>query len=149
MILVYLRHCSSIFYEENTVITCFSISWCINSKYYRIIKMPCQHLTNYVEQSCSCEVTSSSSNKKFTTFYRTWRFITMSTQKPVICPCPDPDQSNWHPTNPITLISIFTPSLGLPSGPFPSHFPTKPCMYLSSSSLSDTHHTQLILLFFE
>lgn len=41
----YLRHCSSIFYEENTVITCSSISWCINSRYSRIIKTPCQHLT--------------------------------------------------------------------------------------------------------
>ena len=68
----------------------------------------------------------------------------MFTQEPVICPCPEPGQSNTHPTNPITLRSIFISSsnlcLHLPSASFPSHFPSK-TVY--------AHPTQLILLLFD
>jgi hypothetical protein len=50
-------------------------------------------------------------------------------QQPATGPCPEPVESNPHSPKPVSLRSILIPSshlcLGLPSGLFPSGFPTK------------------------
>ena len=59
----------------------------------------------------------------------------LHSQMPTICPRPEPDQSSScpHLTSRIPILILsFHLCLGLPSGIFPSGFPLKPCMQLSS-----------------
>ena len=75
--------------------------------------------------------------KKFTAFTST-------------CPCPEPDQTSPCPPNPSSWSSIFIFSqlcLGIPSGFFPSGFPTKTLFTPLFSPLHATCFTLLILHF--
>jgi hypothetical protein len=71
-------------------------------------------------------------------------------QEPSTDPYPEPDQSSPYHPHPIALQSIFTLSthlhLGLPSGLFPSGFPTNILYAFLFSPIHVTCHDQLILL---
>jgi hypothetical protein len=65
-------------------------------------------------------------------------------------PCPEPVESNPHHPKPISLKYILIPSshlrLGLPSGLFPSGFPTKTLYTFLSSPMRATCPAHLIRL---
>jgi len=72
-------------------------------------------------------------------------------QMPTICPCPEPDQSSpySHPTSWIFILILSSHlCLGLPSGIFPSGFPTKTLHATILSPIRATCPTHLILLDF-
>ena len=74
--------------------------------------------------------------KKFPAFHRTWRFITALTSvRHLSLSWASPIQSIYpHPTSWRSILILYThPRLGLPSGLFPSGFPTK-TLYTQLSS---------------
>ena len=89
--------------------------------------------------------------KKFPAFHGTWRFITALTSvRHLSVSWASPIQSIYpHPTSwrSILILSIHL-RLGLPSGLFPSGFPTKTLHTLLSSPIRATCPAHLILLDF-
>ena len=89
--------------------------------------------------------------KKFPAFHRTWRFITALTS---VCHLSlswaSPIQSIYpHPTSWRSILILSTHlRLGLPSGLFPSGFPTKTLYTTLSSPICATCPVHLILLDF-
>ena len=88
--------------------------------------------------------------KKFPTFYGTRSFITTFTSA-ATCPYPEPDQSSQCPPPHLTtwrsiliLLSLLL-LLGLPSGLFPSGFPTKTLYIPLLSPILATRSASLIV----
>jgi hypothetical protein len=72
-------------------------------------------------------------------------------QVPASCPYPEPAQSSPYPTSYCLKIHVNISShlrLGLPSGLFPSGFPTKSLYTSLSSLIRTTSPARLILLYF-
>ena len=95
--------------------------------------VPCQNLLTYLltysrQQSPSWEANSSQLVKKFPAFYRTRRFITAftSVRQPSLSWASSIQSIPPHPTFWRTLLILSSHlCLGLPSGLFPSGFPTE------------------------
>jgi hypothetical protein len=70
-------------------------------------------------------------------------------QEPATCPYPEPNETNPHPPNPVSLRSIFMLSshlrLGLRSGLLPSGLPTK-MLYAPLTSPMRAHLILLALI---
>ena len=97
------------------------------------------------------KLTGSQLVKKFPAFHGTRRFITALTSvRHLSLSCASPIQSIYpHPTSWISIIILSTHQrLGLPSGLFPSGFPTKSLYNRLSSPLRATCQAHLILLDF-
>ena len=89
--------------------------------------------------------------KKFSAFYGTRRFITALTSiRHLSLSCASPIQSPYpHPTSWRYILILFTHlRLGLPSGLFPSGFPTNTLYAPLSSPIRATCSAHLILLDF-
>ena len=89
--------------------------------------------------------------KKFPEFYGTWRFITALTSvRYLSLSCASPIQSTYPPPTSWRSILILSThlSVGLPSGLFPSVFPTKTLYAPLSSPIRATCLAHLILLDF-
>ena len=89
--------------------------------------------------------------KKFPAFYRTQRFITALTSvRHLSLSWASPNQSTYpHPTSRRSILILSTHlRLGLPSGLFPSVFPTKTPYAPLSSPIRATCPAHLIVLYF-